>query len=260
MWSRESLRRKAPKLLLQKFQPVLIRCTIFLGLLTLTGFCGLWAWALELTSHFRVQYAVLLLGCLLYYSYLKKRGWLLFSSFFLCLNLFQVVDLKSPFRSAIAAQQIQDEISLLQINVYKLNRHPEKVLDYIQKMDPDILALAEIDERWWVFLKDVLEGYPHQKYALRDDFFGIGLFSKVPVENMEIEVYGNSGMESVVATLLFPSQKVSLLFTHLLAPLSPGNFSIRNNQLEDIARRRRSMKEFRRFSAKTFSGPHGRGL
>lgn len=217
----------------------IIVCSIGLGILTLTGFLGGFAYLFELTSHFRLQYALGLIPLIIGFIILKNRIGATATGILLLINIFQVIQFASPFQGAMAGEKrYENEWTILQMNVHASNRYHEGVIQYIKKMDPDILALEEINYRWFEALKDILKDYPHRKFVIREDNFGIGLFSRVPTEEIEIKYFEESGVPSVLAKLKAGDETVSLLFTHPLPPGGLGYFHRRNKQLNDIAKER----------------------
>jgi endonuclease/exonuclease/phosphatase (EEP) superfamily protein YafD len=106
------------------------------------------------------------------------------------------------------------------INVNRETGDPEKVLAAIRDYDPDFVVLEEIDQKWFDLLAPALaEKYPHHEEDLRDDNFGIGLWSKHPFNFAAILSCGDHGIPTLLAEIEFPGHgPLNLIATHPLPP------------------------------------------
>ena len=213
------------------------------GVLTLAGFLSQHGWWFDLASHFRVQYAVIQLLCLILCLVLKRKKWLVVTAFFLVLNLSQILPLYFSPHIATTDGPKTDELKILFINVNSANTEYEKTAQHIKKTNPDVLALEEVNQVWFDRLSGVLESFPHRKFVLRGDNFGIGFFSKIPLTKMAIEYYGSAEVPSVLATLLIGNKPVDIIFTHTVPPVSQRYFQWRNEQLSAVASLRAKLNE-----------------
>lgn len=95
-----------------------------------------------------------------------------------------------------------------------------------------ILVLEEISAEWISDLRTLTNVYPHSITQPRDDNFGIGVFSKLPLVEGEVCYIGSAGVPSIVATVDAGHSTFRLLATH---PLPPGGREYsrrRDEQLE----------------------------
>jgi len=112
--------------------------------------------------------------------------------------------------------------------------NPDLVKTTIQHYDPDILVLEEINSQWVSDLQCLAKSRPHSCIQAREDNFGIGLFSKLPLVESEIVYIGDAEVPSIIAKVDSGSGTLSVIATH---PLPPGGASYsrwRNNQLAAI--------------------------
>lgn len=205
------------------------------AILTIAGFFSQYGWGFDLASHFRVQYAAVQILCALLCFLQKKKRLLLLTSVFLVINISQILPLYflSGMTQAPAGNAVK--IKVLVINIHNENRQHEKVAAYIKKVNPDVLALEEINERWFNQLAETLKEFPNKKFVLREDNFGIGLFSKLPPSQMAVEYYGQAHVPSILASFSIKDKSLDFLFTHPLPPASQDYFDWRNAQLSEIA-------------------------
>ena len=119
-------------------------------------------------------------------------------------------------------------------NVRTSNRNYERFLKAVRAADPDVLLVMEIDEGWLQALEAIRDDYPHGTSAPRPDNFGIGLLSKLPVDEQEIKYVGSAGVPSIQARLKVGDGTVGVVGTHPLPPIGK-NSTLRNEQLSATA-------------------------
>jgi endonuclease/exonuclease/phosphatase (EEP) superfamily protein YafD len=209
---------------------------ILTSLFTITGFLGRFDFLLDLTSHFRVQYLVIQLLCLIFFLLVKRIKLAFITLPFLLVNLFLIVPFYLPSVHPVSADSItENQIGILLFNVCTSNSNYKGVIEYVKKVDPDILALEEINQRWDSELQPLLDTYKFTEICPSEDNFGIALYSKIPFEKARVYFFGEWGVPpSIVARIKLGKDIVTILFTH---PLPPGNrdyFNRRNKQLEEI--------------------------
>lgn len=217
---------------------IFIVMTVGVGAVTITGFLGKFAWLFELTSHFRVQYFVILCLCLPAFLAAKSKKWTAVVLVLMSVNFIMFNPIAFPVRPAHATQHLKGRITILQSNVFTANRSHSKVARLIKRANPDVIALMEINERWNQALEETLKDYPYREVAIREDNFGIGLFSRIPFQKAKIEYFGEAEVPTVIADILVGGEQTTLLFTHPLPPADPIYFSHRNRQLDDISKAR----------------------
>lgn len=206
--------------------------SIISGVLTLAGLLSAYGWVFDLAAHFRLQYAVVQVICIGLSSVLGQYSLLLISGIFLILNLIEILPLYIPAQK-IHGQKLTGKIKILFMNVLTSNKNYDKAIRYIEEANPDILALEEIDQHWVDALAPVLKKFSYQKFVARNDNFGLGLFSKLPLDHIEM-LYGKTGLPSILAHLSVKGQRVDLLLTHPVAPFTHRLFYWRNVQLSEL--------------------------
>jgi len=202
-------------------------------LISLAGFLGALNWRLDILSHFRIQYALVFL--LLALVFALGRRWKPFagSLAMALVNGLPVLFFLLP--PAPPGPQDIPSIRAMLANVNCGTGNPAAVRTAVSNAAPDILVLEEISPRWLEELAPVLAAYPHHKTAPRFDNFGIGLFSRFPIESARIEPFGLIGSPSIFARLVIQDRPCAVVATH---PMPPGDARLaaeRNRQLDWIA-------------------------
>ncbi|MFP4091612.1 MAG: endonuclease/exonuclease/phosphatase family protein [Cyclobacteriaceae bacterium] len=221
-------------LLKRIFKVLLMALATTCSLLTLGGFWGASSYFLNLMSHFRVQYAVTLFICTLLLWLLGKRKAALLALCFALVNMAEIVPL---YQKPVLKQAAGDKntFSILQMNIFSENLQHNEVIREIERFDPDVIVMEEVNLRWYKALRQVKQAYPYLEEAVRKDNIGVMVMSRIPLENTQIIDFNDARMPSMVTRLQVNGQQVTLIATHPLSPRSRTNFHLRNNQLYAIA-------------------------
>jgi len=110
------------------------------------------------------------------------------------------------------------------------------VENFIRQSYPDLLILEEVNDAWIQHLAGLHDLLPYSRVEPQSDNFGIALFSKLPLTNVEIHTFGRTGVPSVSAEVEIGGRWVVLVGTHPLPPGSAETTRQRDEQLADVAR------------------------
>jgi hypothetical protein len=113
-----------------------------------------------------------------------------------------------------------DRLGLILFNVERQSQEFDAAMALLRARDPDVLVLLEIDARWADALESVLARYPHRVVELRADNFGIGLYSKRPLEDARIEHMTALRVPIALATVQLDGGPVRLIAAHPPPPVS----------------------------------------
>ncbi|WP_194851150.1 endonuclease/exonuclease/phosphatase family protein [Nonlabens antarcticus] len=79
-----------------------------------------------------------------------------------------------------------NEISILVSNVLTTNRNYGKFIDVVTSRDPDVFLTLESDRKWEDALEHLEADYPYTVKEPLDNLYGMHLYSKLPLEDMQI--------------------------------------------------------------------------
>ncbi|MBA6152380.1 endonuclease/exonuclease/phosphatase family protein [Gelidibacter maritimus] len=79
-----------------------------------------------------------------------------------------------------------NEISILVSNVLMTNRAYQKLIDLINYRNPDIFLTLESDKDWEEALDQLEDRYPYTVKVPLDNLYGMHLYSKLPLTDMEV--------------------------------------------------------------------------
>ena len=185
-------------------------------------------WMLELLTHFRLQYLAVQLPLLL--ICLWARRWLLLATLapFTAVNGAAVAPYW-PRESVVVAAP--DAVEVMTANLYGGNYEYSRFVDVVERERPDVLLLLEYNSRWASALGPFSAEYPHQIVAAREDYFGIALFSRVPL--IRASVVDLLGVPAIDARLdLGANGAARIIGVHFQPPMSAREAGERNAQLD----------------------------
>ncbi|NEO86669.1 MAG: hypothetical protein F6J87_20785 [Spirulina sp. SIO3F2] len=199
---------------------------------TVFGFLGCFSWFLDLFSHFRVQYllGLLVLGVLLLVRRRRRTA-----TVFLILALVNLaIVLPLYFGQPHKPTESSPILRAMLVNVNTRLGDASRLRSVVSDADPDILVLEEINSVWISDLAWLTNSYPHSLAQPREDNFGIGLFSKLPLAGAEVLYIGDAGVPSILATARTEQTNLSVIATHPPPPFGPEYSRWRNDQLEKL--------------------------
>jgi len=199
---------------------------------TVTAFFSQIWWVFDLTSHFRVQYAVGLSLLAIVFAFVCRWKLVLTYAFIAALNW--AVIIPHCCFGRVPAAPAKQTLRVLLLNVCTENRRFDLVEAFIQKSHPDLIVLEEVNDEWIEKLANLRVQYPHGSQETREDNFGIALFSKLPTDKSDIVYLGEAEVPSVTAVVQFMGKTLKILGTHPIPPSGAENSQLRNQQLKSL--------------------------
>ncbi len=217
---------------------------IVLALFSVGTLFAEWHRNLELFSHFRLQYFVSSLLLLAVFAMLRRRNFSLLLVALVLLNAWFVLPwYVGDDRTAAVASG--GTIKILQANVLHKNTETTALLAQIDAEKPDLVILLEMTPLWLQAMQSLRAEYPYSVTEAQQGPFGIGLFSKLPLEDAKIVQAPPVGLPEIRVTVLMGEQQVRLASAHPMPPVGRANIEARNLQLaalgNDLGRSARPM-------------------
>jgi endonuclease/exonuclease/phosphatase (EEP) superfamily protein YafD len=211
-------------------QWIALATILVVGACTLLAFAARGHWRLELMSHFRAQYFWMLALAAFILAFAGRRRLALIGAALGFVNLLLIVPLYfGP--ATVADRPVSRGMSL---NVYFHNRDYERTLELIRREDPDFVLLLEVTPDWAEAMRALETTYPHRHLEPRKDSGGMALFSRVPIEDLDVRWLGKYGPSIILARLVLPSGTLTLIGAHTPSPKTPQSFAARNHGLLNL--------------------------
>lgn len=115
-----------------------------------------------------------------------------------------------------------DQISLLITNVKMTNHDPKLLLKLIESKKPDLILAMEIDSWWTDHLKSIEDNYPYAQKTINEVTYGMVLYSKYPLENIQVNYFQNEHVPSFEGQITLKNGKQFNIFT--VHPVPPSHF------------------------------------
>lgn len=202
------------------------------GIGTLAAFAARHGWFFELLCNFRFHYTLLLAAGLCGALWIKS-GWRAAAcSVLLVANLLVVIP---ALHGKTAEAAPADTIKMMSVNLLQENHWHGFAREAILEEDADIVLVIEVDYIWKEKLLPLAEKYPYSEVYARNDGMGIGLFSRIPWESVEVKQLIKSSVFSIEARFIHGGRSWKFLGIHPPAPLVPAFAAERNEQLKAVA-------------------------
>lgn len=189
---------------------------------------------LELFSHFRLQYFVASFVLLVAFVLMRRRIEITALAVTLLLNASLVL----PWYDWRAAQAVASgpTVTVLLANIRAENQRYGALIELIDDVKPDVIVLLELTPAWLSNVEPALVDHTHRLAVPRDDPFGIGIFSRIPMSTNDTVDIPPLGLPTLVAALRLSDRPLTLVATHPMPPISRFGFDARNEQLLGVAR------------------------
>jgi endonuclease/exonuclease/phosphatase (EEP) superfamily protein YafD len=189
------------------------------GLLSLGAFLAGRGYPGDLLAFFREQYAVVLFVLAVAAAALRKPVLCAVAVVLLLLN---VLALAPALTAGARPDPGGRPLRLLVANVEYSNRDFGALGRLVRRERPDIVALVELSPAYAAGIRPALGAYRTRVLSPRDDAFGIGLYSRVPVGDLRITRPIGGSPQVATALVVAGGRKLRLFVVHPPPPITPG--------------------------------------
>ena len=200
---------------------------------SLAGFLGRRWWIFDLFNHFRVQYFI---GLAILAILFAAGG--RFIATFVCAAtaVFNLILLLPPYLQSPSSENSQRTYRLFSANVLQQNERYDLAIAAIEEANPDLIVLVEVNQKWMEALKSIRQKYPYAPSFLREDNYGIALFSRYPLLSSNVYNFCDVDIPTVTGTFEVDGEALTLVGTHPPPPKSSRQAHLRNQQLAAMGR------------------------
>jgi endonuclease/exonuclease/phosphatase (EEP) superfamily protein YafD len=191
------------------------------------------AWWLELFSHFRAQYALLLAACgggLLW----LRRPWLGVAA--LALAAANAVPMLHYLGPTAATGPAQGSVKAVLLNLWFRNDDHDRVLEYVRRARPDVAVFLEATPAWQDALQQLGDLLPYQARAGE-----VFVASRLPLQALRAVPLAGSGTLAIQFGMETPGGPVTFIGVHANWPLGAAIAATRDRELLRLAERVREV-------------------
>jgi endonuclease/exonuclease/phosphatase (EEP) superfamily protein YafD len=212
---------------------VVTAVVVLVGTASVLGLLDRLSWVFVLAGVFRVQYLVVLTMAAVVAAVLRRPQLAGTAVALAALNVVVVGIPLTAGATAAAPWPTKGALRLVIANVEVGNTRFEAIERMIEKTKADVLGIIELTPALATRLHRTLPAYDVHRIAVRDDAYGIGVFSRVPILSGRIERFpADGGPPTVVVRVRVGGEPVTVVLTHVHTPFA-GSIHVR--QLEALA-------------------------
>ena len=175
---------------------ILLSCTVLSSIPTLASLCKLDYWWVRGFDFPRLQISllqlILLALCVILLPFDELWHYLL--PIFIAGNFFYQGYKIFPY-TILARKQVyrsktsngKNSITIMVCNVLKDNRQYHRLLDLVNKEQPNILLTLETDSQWEKALQELEQRYPYTMKVPQDNRYGMHLYSNLKLKDTEVK-------------------------------------------------------------------------
>ena len=188
--------------------------------------------AVQLFTHFRLQYLGAALLLLIVFAGLRDRNFALVSLVAVLANASVVAPW---YHGGARAAPGDTSVKVVLANVLSRNAEHERLFELVESEQPDVLFLLEVSPAWDAALERLGSRYAHRVVESREDNFGIALLSRLPLTSSAVIGSEPLGFPTIVATLDASGTELGVVASHPMIPLGTDNYQARNAHLRGLA-------------------------
>ena len=137
----------------------------------------------------------------------------------------------------------ENMIRLLIFNVFIENRQSGKFLRLVEQVNPDVILLAEPDERWVREVSALEKNYPHTILYPLDNAYGMALYSRFELENPKLNFFIEDDIPSIITGVRLKSGVIVNLYCVHPRPPVPTESDRSNERDAELLLVARMIKE-----------------
>jgi endonuclease/exonuclease/phosphatase (EEP) superfamily protein YafD len=211
-------------------------------ILYIISYTANWFWIGEMLVNFQLQFAVIFTLFAIAFLFSKAKILILSAIFFTIPPTLQVFLVLLPMEKVNLDEDINN-LNVQLINVWSANKDYERVQNFIRSEDADILIIVELTPSWAQAMGPLKSRYSEWREDVRTDNFGLGIYSKIPLRNIQTHIWSETGHPSFTAEITQNGKKITLIATHPYPPKHPNGLKLRTEHFQNMAKYIQSIEE-----------------
>lgn len=198
------------------------------------SFNGRWHFMFDNLSSFRLHFTLAFLVCCIIFLVARQRAWLAVSALGVVAGVATIVPWFLPEKAAVEAGASR-ALKLLVSNVSPRIREHARLEALLLREQPDVVGLVEIRTSFLAKLDKATAGYPYRFEAPKEGFWGLSLYSKLPLSDARVMHFDDDVPPAIVATVDYGDGQAEVILAHPFPPMTADFAERRNRQLEALA-------------------------
>lgn len=213
---------------------ILVLAGATLAFVTAASWFASFNWLFELLTHFRLHFTAAA-ALVIVFAVLRRRKLISAVAFLIVVaNGSALLPYIVPSPDSAEASPVH--VRLMVANVSFRNSRYRALREAIRQENPDVIGLTEATGAWIDELEELRGEYPYTVLRDQDGAYGLALYSRIPVRELDGSPLMHGGLQiAIAAEFELQETRVTLLLSHVRAPVSASMARMRNEQLEAIA-------------------------
>ena len=188
-------------------------------------------WICDLLANFRIHAAASTLVLVGIQVYLGRIVLAISAGLILALAIILTYESQWTEGSDLSTRAIR----VVSLNLGPSYGHADSVSNYLTNIDADIALLQEFSPPWEMQLVELSGRFPHSVLVPRPGSYGLAVYSRYPITDSFVESLVVPRIPFVRASIRIGRTSLDVANIHLLTPVYPRWFALRNEQIEVIA-------------------------
>jgi endonuclease/exonuclease/phosphatase (EEP) superfamily protein YafD len=213
---------------------------LVVGVGTLVGLLDRVSWVFELADVFRLQYFVVLVGAALAAVALRRARLAAVAVLLAAVNVVVLGLAVAAPATVTGGGATKGSLRLLVANVEAGNTDYAAVERLVAQTRPDVFGVIELTPAMARHLRAAFPRYRPRVLDARDDAYGIGVYTRLPLRSAKVAYFPADGPPTVVARLRVAGKLLAIVITHVRTPFA-GSIHVRH--LDALAAARSKLGE-----------------
>lgn len=203
------------------------------GAITVAAYLGAWWWVFEVASNYHLQCGVVL-GTLSIVCFVGRKH--LPGLLFLLLAAVNGIEIYPLYKAAppVVVRQGAPKLRCILLNVKGANIGKGSIPDYIRGTRADVVVLTDVDEAWETVIQAMSKDYPNIITVPREDGYGVGLLSRLPMRAAQAFNAGEQLVPTVYGIVRCGDRQLLVLGTRFLPPAGTDDHWSRIEHMKGI--------------------------
>lgn len=210
---------------------------IYIGIMTfliwIASYFGEKFWVFEIFSHFQFIYFLSFMIIFTLMWAIRRKS-LAVAFLIAAISVFIRMDLNIPnfFRDSHASTP---SIRLVNLNVQYTNDSYERAVNYLERMDADLVVLPEMTPKWFKNIEGLIEnGSYYHRSVLEENGRGVALLSRFPIIESKVVRYADGGLPVIISKVDIHGKDVTIFALHPWAPADQRRSKIREKSVAGL--------------------------
>jgi len=183
-------------------------------------------WFFRTADFVRLQSLFIQLILMLLFLYFEADytlfSWVLLAGLFISMGyqLIKVIPYSAIYPCRKSEATSDGSVSILAGNILQTNTNYQKFIKEINRFDPDVVLTMESNSDWEQGLSEIEKTYPHSIKVPLENLYGMHVYSKMKLENIEVKYQIEDDKPSVFFD--FPLKNGHAIFFCCLHPAPPS--------------------------------------